>query len=279
MTEQVRTDGFVVQNTAPAVQPQDATPGFVVPPLAAPALPAVPAATVAPVAPAADAGMAAAIAALTAAITPAPTAAPVADSLNTLDTSTIDDPTLRSMATAFKQLGNGMDFDRVFAKALDSGDASLLDMAYLREKAGANADSLAGLAESIVRVVNQRATAAQTAVHNIAGGEANWNASTAAFNKAAPPEFKLAISQMLDSGKEAQVQAAAKLVVQFAKGQGYVPTPAELLNAGAGANAGQALDKAGFQAELQKLNPSARDYAVQRGQLFARRQIGKSLGM
>jgi len=275
MPEQLPTNGFALPITA--TMPPDAKPGFVVPPLAVAPLAAVPAV----VPPSADASLLAAVAALTAALPSTPAAVAPTQStgtLNVLDPSTIEDPTIRSMAGAFKSLGAGLDFDRIFSKALESGDANLLDMAYLREKAGANADSLAGLAESIVRVISQQADTAQNAVHALAGGAANWNASTAAFNKGAPPEFKLAVQQMLNSGKDAQINAAAKLVVQFAKGQGYVPTPAGLLSTDAAPGAGQALSKADFQSELQKLNPNARDYQAQRGELFVRRALGRTLG-
>lgn len=198
---------------------------------------------------------------------------------NSLDPSTIDDPTLRSMAGAFKMLGAGLDFDRIFAKAIDAGDPKLLDIAYLREKAGANADGLVGLAESIVNFTSQQATAQQSAVHAMAGGEAQWVAAITAFNAKAPAEYKLAVQQLIDSGKKSNIEAGAKLVVQYALGQGYVPTPAGLLNAGAGSPTGNGLSKADFQTELQKLNPNARDHNEQRANLFARRTLGRQTGL
>lgn len=279
MTEAVSTQGFAMPTGSPhpAVMPQDAKPGFVVQPIAPATLDAVaPAAAAAP----SDA-LAAAITALTESMKPTaaePTVATPAANLNTLDPSTLEDPTLRSMAGAFKLLGSTLDFDRVFSKALDSGDATLLDTAYLKEKGGANAQGLIDLAQGIVAVVQQKATEQTNAVYALAGGEAQWNAATAAFNKNAPVELRLAVSQMADSGKPQHIAAAAKLVMQFATGQGFVPTPANLISA-ANTNAqGQALDKLGFQTELRKLDPNARDFQAKRGDLFARRALGKRLG-
>lgn len=286
MTTNVPTDGFANLN-APAAPPKDAAPGFVVPPLDAPAgtPPVVPVAT-----PAQNTdALAAAVAALTAAMTPTAGAAvpvdtggtgpgPDGQSLNTLDPKVLEDPNLRSMAEAFKMLGAGLDFDRVFAKALDSGDPSLLDIAYLKEKGGANVAGLQGLAESIIRMVNSKAEQSQAEVHALAGSKENWEAATTAFNAKAPQEFKLAVQQMFNSGKSAHITAAAKLVVQFAKGQGYVPTPAGLLSTGAGSPSGQALSKTAFQVELRKLNSQDPDYTDKRNELFSRRAMGKQLG-
>ena len=76
------------------------------------------------------------------------------------------------------------------------------------------------------------------------------------------------------------MKAGAKMVVEFSKNSGHLPSVNPLLNTGvaAPAAAAQALDKVGFQTELRKLNPQDRDYIAQREQLFARRQLGRQLG-
>lgn len=282
----VPTQGFQAPGI-PAVPPaSQQTPGFVVPPLPAPVVP--PAGTEpAPAAVPANDALAAAVAALTEAMKgktpegkdpePKPEGA-APQSLNALDPSTLEDPTLRSMAGAFKALGAGLDFDRVFANALDNNNAELLDIAYLKEKGGANADGLIDLAKSIVRLVEQKSEINTKAVYAKAGGEAQWAAATAAFNKGAPQAFKEAVAAMMNSGKDSAILQAAELVVQYAKTQGFVPSPAPLLNLGAPAAVGQGLGKAEFQAELRKLDPQDRDYATKRETLFVRRQLGKQVG-
>lgn len=282
-TEQVPVNGFQVPPiptqpqpplNAGVAPPVDAQPGFVKPA----ELPALTKAG------ATNEELASAVEKLTAALAAQtkeaePAAAdPAPESYNALDPSTIEDPTLRSMATSFKLLGNGLDFDRIFSKAIDAGDPKLLDINYLREKGGANAEGLVGLAESIVNFTNQQAIAQQNAIFAMAGGEEQWRAATAAFNEKAPAEYKLAVKQLIDSRVKANIEAGAKLVTQFALGQGYVPTKAGLLSAGAGAPSGVGLDKATFQAELRKLNPNSADYATQRADLFARRTLGKQTG-
>lgn len=191
----------------------------------------------------------------------------------------ITDPVLKSMASVMRSVAKGVDLDRVFAKALQTGDAQFLDVAYLREKAGASAEDLILIATGIVEAVQAKASAAQNAIHTLAGGQANWNACTAAFNKDAPAELRLTINQMINSGIEAHINAGAKMVVDFAKKGGFVPTPAGLLqvNDTAVSNA-QALTKAEFQSALQALDPNDKQYTANREGLYARRSLGRQLG-
>lgn len=295
MTQQVQTSGFQVPNSTPGsgpvieggsanIPPGELKPGFVTPNQQ----PVVPVAA----APAAQpSNLDASIAALLAALQTQQPATPVAAApdatqaatpgkLNTLDVSTLEDPILRSMATIMQTVGQGLDMDRVFGKALEHGDASLLDAAYLREKGGANAAQLQSIAEGIVQAVNAQAEAVTKEIHGMAGGASQWDASVAAFNKAAPPELRQVVTMMLDSEKRSQISAGAKLVVEYAKSSGIVPNVSALIqNGGAAASAAQALNKEGFQSELRKLNPNSREYQAQRESLFARRQQGRQLGI
>lgn len=282
MTQAVPTEGFTAPPAAgnPPAAPNGNTIN-IPPPNHAPA----PAAAE----PAANpAGLDAAIAAMTAAlkgITPAapePAApAPAADStLNGYDVNSIDDPIIKSMATVMQTVGKDIDLDRAIGKAISDGRADLIDIAYLREKGGANAADLITIATGLVNAVAEKSAAVSNEVHALAGGQAQWDAGVAVFNQAAPQELRLVVAQMLDSGKEQLVKAGAKMVVEFSKNSGHLPSVNPLLNTGASAPAAaaQALDKAGFQAELRKLNPQDRDFNAQREQLFARRQLGRQLG-
>lgn len=286
MTTAVPTNGF---NAPPGVNvpPPNMEPGFVQNPAGStpPAEPAT-APAAAPAPSALDAQVAALLAALQAQQAPAPAAAPAVPDgnvqnptgLNSLDPATLEDPILRSMATVMQTVGKDLDMDRVFSKALDHGDASLIDAAYLREKGGANADQLLVIAQGIVQAVNAQAAAVTAEVHNLAGGSQNWEASVAAFNKNAPVEFRQVVALMLDSKDKGKISAGAKLVVEFSKGSGLIPNAQPLIQAGAGSGAAQALTKEAFQAELRKLNPHSREFSEQRQALFARRQIGRNLG-
>lgn len=269
MTQAVPTEGFAAPQGTPA-----ATPQAVEPQQAAPA--ARPQGN----------GLDAAVAALTAALQqtkqPEPQAAQVQGEpvgLNSVNISEIDDPIIQSMATVMQTVGKGVDFDRALGKALENGRADLIDVAYLKEAGGANAEQLITIAKGIVQAVEAKSRALATGVYELAGGETQWSASVAVFNSGAPEEVRMIVAQMLDSGQERLIKAAAKMVVDYSKGTGAIPNANPLLNSGAATlPTAQALDKAGFQEELRKLDPSARDYLTKRDELFARRQLGRKLG-
>lgn len=220
--------------------------------------------------------------------TPAPAAAPAAvealvpgAAINRpADLSTANDPVLSSMTDVFINIGTGIDMDRALGKALTHGDASLIDLAYIAEKGGAQANALTALAKGIVERVQAQAEAGAQAVYSAAGDKAQWTAAASVFDQSAPAHQKLVIKQMLDSGNPAAIAAAAQSVVEFAKASGLVINKPGMVNAGAAtANAGQALSKADFQAGLQKLNTNSRTFAAERETLFQRRSLGKSLGL
>lgn len=202
-------------------------------------------------------------------------------SLNEFDVASLDDPILKSMATVLQTVGKDLDLNRVLGNALAHGDPQLVDVAYLVEKGGANAQQLAEIAKGIVQAVEAKSNAIMAEVHTLAGGEAGWNASVAAFNSAAPAELKLAVSQMLDSTQQNMITAGAKIVAQFGKQSGLIPQQGAAFLQGAASSAagGQGLSKAQFQAELQKLDIDKPGYDEARQQLFARRSLGKAAGL
>lgn len=289
MTQAVPTNGFAVPGGAPGNDapppPAAQVPGF------ASQVPAGQPAPVAQPTPAAAPQLDASIAALIAALNagkpaePAPAATPAAEQpaagkLSNYDVNTIQDPILRSMATVMQTVGKGMDMDRALGLAIERGDVALIDKAYIIEKGGENSAQLLTIAEGIVRAVEAQAVAVTGEVHALAGGEAGWETSVAAFNATAPKELRQVVAQMLDSENKTQILAAAKLVVEAAKGSGVVPNPRGLINnGGSAASAAQALSKEGFQEALRTLNPQDRNYQNLRADLFARRQQGKQLGM
>lgn len=281
MTQPVPTNGFITppQGGSPAnpqLPPTNPVEGWVAPPNPAGNPPAPTAAPAQPAAP----DLTAAIAALQAALAkPTTPAAPAPGTPAPNDNTTFDDPILKSMAAVIRTSAKGIDLDRVLGKAIEYGDANLIDKAYLAEKGGEASAELLTIAQGIVEAVNARSAATTTEVYALAGSEANWNACVAAFNQGAAPELKAVITQMLDSGKTDQIKASAKLVVEFAKSNGTVPTNAGLIaNGGAAPLLGQGISKAEFQSELQKLNPQDRDFVAKRSELYGRRQAGKQQG-
>lgn len=200
--------------------------------------------------------------------------------VNGFDVSSIQDPILKSMATAMQVAGADLDLDRVLGKALATGDVTMIDHAYLFEKGGAQSAQLAEIAKGIVQAVAAKSEAITKEVHNIAGGEAGWDASVAAFNQSAPHALKLTVSQMLNSTDESFIKAGAQIVHEFGKSSGLLPVQgAARVQATAGAGQSQGLSKEQFQEELLKLNPQSRTYQQDREALYTRRALGKRAGV
>lgn len=202
------------------------------------------------------------------------------ESANDFDVSTIDDPIIKSMATVLKTAGKDLDLDRVIGLALDRGDVSLIDAAYVKEKAGDKAGDILEIARSIVTAVDAKSTAITAEVHEMLGGEANYSAAVAAFNKNAPSEVKLLVSQMLDSTNEKHIKAGAKLVAEYGRASGLMIQPGAPLVGitSAVSGQGQGLSAAEFKQELGKLDLYASDYNEQYQALHERRALGKSTG-
>lgn len=286
MTEQVRVAGFGVPPVPTGAEvtehsrdrqqppnPADAVPGFVPPqapqqqpPQQAPAQAA---------APAVDPTIAALLAALgqpnkTPAQAPAQAAAPAYVPAG-------GDPVVASLSGILS--GSGVDVSKAIAKAIEYGDASLIDKAYIASVGGANAAHLTQLAEQLVAHTGREAEAAEASCYALAGGQSNFHAAVAVWNKTAPDHLKVLVENMMDSGIRSQSDAGAKLIVEFAKGNGGLVQPAGLVHPGAsrpGAEA--ALSKEQFQEEIRKLDKNAAGYEQKRGELYGRRAMGKQLG-
>ena len=218
-----------------------------------------------------------------AATVPATPAVPVSPSasLDLAVTASQHDPILGSMLGVFDSAASGIDRGRALGNALTHGDPALIDRAYLKEVGGANADNLIQIATGIINHCNALASAAQQSVFQIAGGEANWGAAAAAFNKGAPEHLKQYVATAMKSGSKTQIEAAATHIVDWAKSSGLVVTPSTgFVQAGGGApGSAQGLSKAEFQKAHAALDKNARDYESLKGELYGRRAIGKQLGM
>lgn len=278
MAENVAVSGFNVPGVPGASERGDnqpvppasqQTPGFVTPPPA-------PAAGTFTQAQVAEQVAAALAAAKPAAPAPAPAAQP---QFAFADGDAGNDPVLSSMTALFTSAGSGIDLQRALGNALSRGDPSLIDLAYITEKGGAQAAHLANVAKAIVERVQTQTNAAASAVYDTAGGKDQWATAAAVFDQNAPAHLKGVIAGLLESGKPESIKYGAQTVLDYVKQNGLVVNPAQLINAGANnVGAGQALDKFGFQEALFKLDKNSRSYDQDRNALFARRQAGKQIG-
>lgn len=174
-----------------------------------------------------------------------------------------------------------LNFARALGNAIDRADLTLIDRAYLREAGGDKADKLIKLAEGMVNHVTQTVDNMVNETHAKAGGEAQWNASTAAFNQTAPAYLKTYVKDSLNSADPSKIRAGVAAVIDFVKQAGTLPrAPTGHVVAGGGVpNAALGLSKEGYQAERLKLNKFDRNYNDAARELDARRAIGKKMGL
>jgi hypothetical protein len=286
MTEQVRVSGHGVppvpagatvteHSRESGIPPRGMEPGFVPPQATPPQQQYQQPAPVVQSAPAIDPTVAALLAALSGQNAPAPTGTP-APSAAPVQGGSTGDPVADSLTGILAS--SGLTVSKAVANALEYGDANLIDRDYIKSVGGANADHLIKMAEALVDHTNRAGDAAVAAAHGFAGGESNWNAAASLFKQRAPAHLQAICTQMLDSGNRTQSDAAAQMVVEFAKGNGGMVQQAGLITGGAMPGMEAALSKEQFQAELQKLDRNDRQYEARRGELFGRRAMGRKLG-
>lgn len=201
--------------------------------------------------------------------------------LDAAKAATAQDPHLMAVFSTFELVAPEVDLARAVGAAIDHGDLSRIDEAYLREKGGANAEKLIQIAKGLIQHINTSVTAVVTSVHAMAGGEDAFNNAVAVFNEKAPKYLREFVAQSFDSHNPDRIRSATESLLDFVKTQGALPVaPQGHVRAGGGTPAaGQGLSKEAYQAERLKLNRNDRDYADKERELTARRQIGKSQGL
>lgn len=173
------------------------------------------------------------------------------------------------------------DMVRAIGKAVERGDETLIDIAFIKERFGKHAAYAEMLAKAYLQDQVGQAQQAVQSAYAMVGGKANWDAMTQVFNAKAPEHLRAAARALADSGN---IEGAAKLVVETAQGMGLVPKLSPKLQGGGAIN--DALDAPGFAAEYAKLRQEAGNNSLQSKQfkarydaLVARRLAGKMKGL
>ena len=175
---------------------------------------------------------------------------------------------------------NDADMVRAIGKAVERGDETLIDTAFIKERFGEHAAYAEMLAKAYLQDQVGQAQRAVQAAHDMVGGKANWDAMTQVFNAKAPEHLRAAARALADSGN---IEGAAKLVVETAQGMGLVPKVSPKLQGGGAIN--DALDAKGFSEAYAALRKEAGNQSLESAKfkprldaLMARRQAGKMKG-
>lgn len=169
------------------------------------------------------------------------------------------------------------DIQRATAKAIEYGDANLIDKAFLAEKFGDRADEAASIAEAVLEQMQVGRERLVQDVYALAGGKDAWDQSLAVYKQHAPAGLQKVIKAMFDSGDSAAVKEAAGLVAEFAKHSGAISVTGNRVQ-GSGAAVTNGLSADEFKQAVTKLNPSSRTYAQDYAKLIDMRRAGKQAG-
>lgn len=169
------------------------------------------------------------------------------------------------------------DIQRATAKAIEYGNADLIDRAFLSEKFGDRADEAANIAEAVLEQMQVGRERLVQDVYAQAGGKEAWDQSLAVYKQHAPAGLQKVLKTMFDSGDPAAVKEAAGLVAEFAKHSGTLTVSGQRVQ-GSGAAASHGLTADEFKQAVNKLNPSSRTYHADYSKLIDMRRAGKQAG-
>lgn len=209
-----------------------------------------------------------------------PAEAPPADPLKPSDQINTGNKALDVAVSSFIRSTGASDSDleRATKLALEYGDSTMIDEAFLKERFKDRWEEAKQIAEAVVEQTGVERQKLVDAVYATAGDKAQWDASLAVYKQHAQPGLQKAIQMMFDSGDAVSVKEAAALVVDFAKNSGVIPAVSGRVAAGSGSADASGLSAGDFQAAIGKLNQSSRSYTQDYSKLIELRRIGKQLG-
>ncbi|WMX18814.1 capsid assembly scaffolding protein [Escherichia phage vB_EcoP_PAS7] len=215
----------------------------------------------------------------------------LAQSLNKSETVTTEEkelaetgnPAIDAGIAMLKQVAklNDADMVRAIGKAVERGDATLIDTAFIKERFGEHAAYAELLAKAYLDDQVGQAQKAVNSAYEAAGGKEKWEAAAQVFNAKAPQHLRNAARALADSG---DIQGASKLVLETCQSMGMIAQVNPMLKGGAG-TAG-ALTAQAFSEEYAKLRKEVGNRSLESSafngryqELLARRAAGKRAGI
>lgn len=171
-----------------------------------------------------------------------------------------------------------VDTERAFGHAVERGDASLIDSAYLREKLGDGADAVINSAKQTLEYVQGKAQRGLQEVYQKFGGEDAAKSAAAYFNANADAPARAAMKQLLDSGNTESIEYAIKHITEYARNAGHAivhnqPTLGQPTSGAKGISAAE------YHKAIQELPRNTDENSPEYQALVERRRLGKQLGM
>lgn len=161
------------------------------------------------------------------------------------------------------------DINKAIGAAIESGDVSKIDKAFIAARFGVHAGLATQLAEQAVAEQAREVEATKQTAYTVAGGEANWKSAVALFNSRANAATRLAAATMADAGN---IKEGAELVMSTLQHLGLVPNGTFQGVQGGQSTGETPISQAEFRTELMKLVNSGKslDNSLEYRALLAR---------
>ena len=203
--------------------------------------------------------------------------------LNDITTDDIDDPSIKRIVQLVDTHYPHLDRQRIMGKALEFGDPDFIDVNYLRDQIGDQADILIPFLEEIVETSQQSYESLVQGIYQEVGGQERWQGIAQVFTQTAPASIRNVAKQLIDSQDINQISQGIRLILDYSEQSGIAPKPPRLIQGqGFTQGGGQALSAEDFKAELAKIgsrNSNPRNYDKLVTELRQRRALGIELGL
>ena len=203
--------------------------------------------------------------------------------LNDITPDDIDDPSIKRIVQLVDTHYPHLDRQRIMGKALEFGDPDFIDVNYLRDQIGDQADILVPFLEEIVEATQQGYESLVQDIYKEVGGQERWQGIAQVFTQTAPASIRNVAKQLIDSQDLDQIGQGIRLILDYSEQSGIAPKPPRLIQGqGFTQGGGQALSAEDFKAELAKIgsrNSNPRNYDKLVTELRQRRALGIELGL
>lgn len=173
------------------------------------------------------------------------------------------------------------DMERAVRAALQTGDESLIDLEYIKEKFKEHAPLAESLAKAYIQDSKREQESTVQAVYQQAGGKEQWDYANSVFQSQAPEYLKNIVNLAVQSGN---ILEASSVVIEFGKSSGAIPNVGNNLK-GSGSPSLGALSASEFKEEYSKLRKEAGNRSLESPQfkekynsLLQRREAGRARG-
>lgn len=173
------------------------------------------------------------------------------------------------------------DMQRAVAAAIKTGEASLIDEAFIKEKFGEHAEFATSLAKAYIQDSQEQEQRLVQGIYSAAGGKEQWDYMNQVFQGSAPEYLKNIVQAAVQAGT---LEDAAQVVIQYAQSAGVTPQNKGVVHGSGGTGLG-ALSQSEFREAYAALRKEAGNQSLESPKfkekldaLYARRQAGMSMG-